>query len=87
MRLVKTNYFLDENTRGANSWDEFKNIMMGTRGFIRAFWCEDVACEKEIKEETKASTRCLPLDFKEEKGMCVHCDKPAVHRWLFAQAY
>lgn len=79
--------FRDENTRDANTYDEFKKIMETTRGFIRAFWCEDAACEKEIKDETKASTRCLPLGFKEEKGTCVHCGKPSAHRWLFAQAY
>ncbi|KKU87701.1 proline--tRNA ligase [Candidatus Gottesmanbacteria bacterium RIFCSPLOWO2_01_FULL_48_11] len=79
--------FLDENTRDAASYDEFKHIMSTTRGFIRALWCEESACEAVIKEETKASTRCLPLDAPEEKGTCVHCGKPAAHRWLFAQAY
>ncbi len=89
--------FLDENTREAATYDEFKNIMSTTRGFIRAFWCEDADCEATIKKETKASTRCLPfealakeglpLDAKEEKGLCVHCGKPATHRWFFAQAY
>lgn len=79
--------FLDTNTREATSLDEFKEIMNTSRGFIRAFWCEDVACEAAIKEETKATTRCLPLNAKEERGVCVHCGKPAVHRWMFAQAY
>jgi len=79
--------FLDTNTRDAGSWDEFMNIMESTRGFIRSFWCEDAACEKTIKEKTKACTRCLPLESKEEKGTCVHCGKPAKHRWLFGQSY
>jgi prolyl-tRNA synthetase len=61
--------------------------MNGKRGFIKAFWCEDEACEKAIKEETKASTRCKPLDAKEEKGKCVYCGKDAKYRWYFAQAY
>ncbi|MEK7587934.1 MAG: His/Gly/Thr/Pro-type tRNA ligase C-terminal domain-containing protein, partial [Patescibacteria group bacterium] len=85
--FAKAKAFLDENTREASSFDEFKTIMNSTRGFIRAFWCEDAECETKIKEETKASTRCLPLDDKEEKGVCVHCGKLAIHRWLFAQAY
>ncbi|MEK7119743.1 MAG: proline--tRNA ligase [Patescibacteria group bacterium] len=85
--FAKAKAFLDENTREASSFDEFKTIMNSTRGFIRAFWCEDTECETKIKEETKASTRCLPLDDKEEKGVCVHCGKLAIHRWLFAQAY
>lgn len=83
----KAQKFLADNTREADSFEEFKNIMGTTRGFIRAFWCEDAACEAAIKEETKASTRCLPLDAKKEAGICVHCGKPAVHRWLFAQSY
>lgn len=53
-------------TFSANSYDEFKNIMTSTRGFIKAFWCEEEACEKSIKDETKASTRCLP--FTDKKG-------------------
>jgi prolyl-tRNA synthetase len=83
----KAKKFRDENTRDAGSYDEFKKIMTSTRGFIRAFWCEDAACEATIKEETKASTRCLPMNSREEKGICVHCGKPATHRWLFAQSY
>jgi len=83
----KQKKFLDENTRDASTWEEFTNIMESTRGFIRALWCEESACEKQIKEKTKACTRCLPLGSKEEKGVCVHCGKPAVHRWLFGQSY
>jgi prolyl-tRNA synthetase len=79
--------FLKENTREANTWEEFKTIMENHRGFIKALWCEDKDCEVKIKEETKASTRCLPLDSEPEEGKCVHCDKPATHRWVFAQAY
>lgn len=83
----KAKKFRDDNTRGAATYDEFKNIMSSTRGFIRAFWCEDAACEAKIKEETKASVRCLPLSAKKENGTCVYCGKKATHRWLFAQSY
>ena len=83
----KAKKFRDDNTRTAKTYDDFKQIMQTTRGFIRAFWCEDAVCETRIKEETKASTRCLPLDSKEEKGSCILCGKPAIHRWLFAQSY
>jgi len=54
---------------------------------IKAFWCEDPKCEAKIKEETKATSRLLPLEAKEEKGKCIYCGKAAKHRWLFAQAY
>lgn len=83
----KAKAFLIENTRDAHTYDQFKEIMNTTRGFIRAFWCEDAVCEAEIKKETKASTRCLPLNSETEKGVCVHCGKPATHKWLFAQSY
>ena len=85
--FVKAKTFLDENTRDAGDYEEFKKIMGSTRGFIRAFWCEEASCETKIKEETKTTTRCLPLDAKEENGVCIHCGKSAHHRWLFAQAY
>lgn len=83
----KAGKFRDDNTRDAATYGEFKKIMSSTRGFIRAFWCEDAVCEAKIKEETKASTRCLPMDAKKEPGACVRCGKPASHRWLFAQSY
>jgi prolyl-tRNA synthetase len=79
--------FLETNTRDAQSWEEFTKIMNTTRGFIRALWCEDPVCEKAMKEKTKACTRCLPLESKEEEGICVHCGKPAHHRWIFGQSY
>ena len=83
----KAKKFLQENTREASDYDEFKKIMSTSRGFIRAFWCEDPSCEAKIKEETKATTRCLPLDAKVENGQCIYCGKEAKHRWIFAQAY
>lgn len=79
--------FVEDNTRDADTYDEFKKIMETKRGFIRAFWCENKNCEAKIKEETKATTRCLPLDAKEEKGKCIYCGAPAKNRWIFAQAY
>lgn len=83
----KQKTFLDSHTYSVDSYDEFRKIMASTKGFLNAFWCEDAACEKAIKDETKATTRCLPLDAKEEKGVCVHCGKPATHRWIFGQSY
>ncbi len=82
----------EQLTSDVDSYDEFKTIMSGKRGFLKAFWCEDEACEKAIKDETKASTRCLPFidtdgRVAEEKGTCIKCGKSAIHRWLFAQAY
>lgn len=85
--LEKHKKFTKENTHTVNSYEEFKKIMETTRGFISAFWCEDANCEKKIKEETKASTRCLPQNAKGESGKCIYCGKPAKYRWLFGQSY
>lgn len=85
--LEKTSRNLQENTREVNSYEEFKEIMKTKKGFIKAFWCEGAACEEKIKEETKASSRCLPLDAEKESGKCVYCGRPATHRWIFAQSY
>jgi len=85
--LARQERFLAENTFEAITYNRFSEIMKTTKGFIKAFWCERAECEMTIKEETKASTRCLPLDAPKENGVCVKCGEPAIHRWLFAQAY
>lgn len=79
--------FLKHNTHDVNNYEEFKKTMETSRGYLRAFWCENAVCETKIKEETKASTRCLPWNAKEESGKCISCGKRSHHRWLFAQAY
>ena len=79
--------FTEENTHEVNAYEEFKEIMQTKRGFLKSFWCENVLCEKKIKDETKATTRCLPLGTKKEEGKCVYCGNEARHRWLFAQSY
>lgn len=56
-------------------------------GFLLAHWCEDSKCEAEIKERTKATTRCLPFDQPEEKGKCILCGGKSKRRWIFAKAY
>lgn len=85
--LEKSKQFTHENTRQADNYPQFKEIMNTTRGFIEAFWCEDPDCETAIKQETKATTRCLPEGSIEVTGACVYCGKPAKHRWLFGQSY
>ncbi len=83
----KSKQFTSDNTRQADNYEDFKEIMNTARGFIEAFWCEDKNCETKIKEETKATTRCLPLDAIEANGKCVYCGKEAKFRWLFGQSY
>jgi len=80
----------DDLTVDVSTWDEFKSTISEKKVFIRAPWCEDASCEAAIKEEAKVVTRCLELDrFQEVLSgtTCVHCDKPAIHKWLFGQGY
>ncbi|MEI8067414.1 MAG: proline--tRNA ligase [Candidatus Shapirobacteria bacterium] len=85
--LEKHKKFTQDNTFSVDSYDEFKKIMSTTRGFVLSHWCESAECEAKIKEETKAATRCLPTNQKEEDGVCIYCGKKSTHRWLFAQSY
>lgn len=85
--FAKSKAFTEANTYDVASYDDFKKVMETTRGFIRAFWCEDAACEASIKAETKAATRCLPLSAEKEDGVCVKCGSASHHRWLFGQSY
>lgn len=87
--LAKSKAEKERLTTTANSFDEFKKIMADNKMFIRAFWCEDPACELKIKEQTKAVSRVLELDQIEQtaEGSCVHCGNSAKRKWLFAQSY
>ncbi len=83
----KSRDWLCNNTREVDDYSEFKKLMSGKKGFVKAFWCQGLKCEAKIKEDSKATTRCLPNDAKKEKGKCIYCKKPATYRWIFAQAY
>jgi prolyl-tRNA synthetase len=79
--------FRTENTTKADSFDEFKKLLDTKAGFVLAHWDGTSETEEIIKEETKATIRCIPLDFKEEAGKCVYSGKPSKGRVLFARAY
>ncbi|HYQ57053.1 MAG TPA: proline--tRNA ligase, partial [Draconibacterium sp.] len=76
-----------ENTRKADSWEEFKDILKTKGGFISAHWDGTAETEDLIKNETKATIRCLPLEYEEEEGVCIYSGKPSMRRVLFALAY
>ena len=76
-----------EHTTEVNSWDEFKEVLETKGGFISAHWDGTAETEEEIKNATKATIRCIPLDAKEEDGLCVFSGKPSTKRVLFAKAY
>lgn len=77
----------DENTHTAESWNEFTDILEKKQGFIKAMWCGEEACEIAIKEETGATTRCIPFVQEKIADVCVHCGKPAKKMVYFGKAY
>ena len=77
----------EENTHVAKNWDEFTDIIQHKQGFIKAMWCGETACEEAIKEETAASTRCMPFEQEQLSDVCVHCGKPAKKMVYFGRAY
>ncbi len=79
--------FREENTRMADSWESFNRILDEKGGFILAHWDGTAETEQKIKEETKATIRCILLDENKESGKCVYSGKPSGRRVLFARAY
>ncbi|MBW6479444.1 MAG: proline--tRNA ligase [Bacteroidales bacterium] len=78
--------FRDTRTYYADSWDEFKQLLE-KGGFIYAHWDGTTETEQKIKEETKATIRCIPLVSKKEEGKCIYSGKPSSQRVVFALAY
>ncbi|MFQ5406855.1 MAG: proline--tRNA ligase [Anaerolineales bacterium] len=83
--LARATAFRDENTHEPSSYDELKEIVRD--GFALAWWCGDAACEASIKEETRATTRCIPFDPPDDSGVCIYCGQPATEKVYFARAY
>jgi len=85
--LERARQFRDEHTQRAASYDEFKQIMEGRPGFVIAPWCGSAACEAQIKNETQATIRNMPLNGGAPSGACIRCDAPATSEAWFAKAY
>jgi prolyl-tRNA synthetase len=83
----KARQFRDENIRTASSYDEMKSILKEKGGFVRAYFEPNVEVEKRVKEETKATVRCIPFDQPGEGGTDIVTGKPTKTQVLFAQAY
>lgn len=77
----------EENTYYVDDWAKFKEIMEGEGGFVWAHWDGTSETELKIKEETKATIRCIPLSRADEKGVDIYSGKPSVGRVVFAKAY
>jgi len=80
--------FTDDNTRTADTWEEFNDILENKGGFILAHWDGTAETEQTIKELTKATIRCIPFKNKYiEAGRCIYTGKPSKQRVIFARAY
>ena len=79
--------FRTEKTTEANTWDEFIKLLDEKTGFISAHWDGTPETEEKIKQETKATIRCIPLNNKMEEGKCILTGNPSTQRVLFARAY
>ena len=69
-----------------SSYEEFKQVLEGRPGFVVAPWCGSAECEAQIKAETQATIRNLPLEDS-AGGQCIRCGQPGVARARFAKAY
>jgi len=79
--------FRDNRITEVDSYDEFKEVLENKGGFIKAHWDGSPETEMNIKAETKATIRCIPLDQKPEAGSCMYSGKPSTQRVIFAKAY
>jgi prolyl-tRNA synthetase len=77
--------FRDEHIHEPKDYAELKEVVQN--GWAYAWWCGNPECEAKIKEETKATTRCIPLDQPDGSGECIYCGKPAKEKVYFARAY
>ncbi len=79
--------FRDEHITRVDTWDEFVNVLDTKGGFVSAHWDGTTETEIAIKEATKATIRCIPLDNPQESGTCIKTGNPSTQRVLFARAY
>lgn len=79
--------FREDSTTKVDSYEEFKRVLDEKPGFVLAHWDGSAETELKIKDETKATIRCIPLDAQAEEGKCIVSGKPSKQRVIFARAY
>jgi prolyl-tRNA synthetase len=77
----------DAHTSVAVNYDEFQDAIANKPGFVKAMWCGEQACEDKIKEETTATSRCMPFEQEQLSDVCVCCGKPAKKMVYWGKAY
>ncbi len=83
--LARATAFRDSHIFDPKDYEELKEVVQN--GWAYSYWCESAECEAKVKEDTKATTRCLPLDQEEGRGECIVCGKEARRKVYFARAY
>ena len=77
----------EAHTYVATNYDEFKDVVANKPGFVKAMWCGDQACEDKVKEETTATSRCMPFEQEHLSDVCVCCGRPAKKMVYWGKAY
>ena len=77
----------DSHTYEAKTYEEFKDIIANKPGFVKAMWCGEEACELKIKDDTTATSRCMPFEQEKIADTCVCCGKPAKTLVYWGKAY
>jgi prolyl-tRNA synthetase len=85
--LERARAFREAHITRVDTWEEFKQVLETKTGFVSAHWDGTGETEEKIKDETKATIRCIPLDNLQEEGTCIYSGKPSKERVLFAIAY
>jgi prolyl-tRNA synthetase len=83
--LEKATAFRDSHIHDPKDMAELANVVQG--GWALSWWCEKTECEKAIKDSTKATTRCMPVDQPAETGSCIACGQPATRKVIIGKAY
>jgi len=83
----KAKDMLDNNIRTATTYEELVQLVTEKPGFVKTMWCGDRACEEKLKEETGATSRCMPFDQEELSDVCPICGKPAKKMIYWGKAY
>jgi prolyl-tRNA synthetase len=85
--LQRATKYRDEHITAVNTWDEFIDVLDNKTGFVSAHWDGTAETEEKIKDQAKATIRCIPLNNPLEEGKCILTGKPSQQRVLFARAY
>ena len=85
--LARAKEHLETHTYEAGTYDEFKEIVAEKPGFVKMMWCGDEACELKIKEDTTATSRCMPFRQESLGDVCPVCGKPAKKLVYWGKAY